>query len=499
MENDFLTVLKSEQNMTETENGDLSFTTSGSYILDLFSLGGAARNMSNENKVEMFRRAIAEHPQFAVRCMFYLRSPRKGQGERQIFRDFLLYLSKYHQDLLIRIIVYVEEFGRWDDLVYLIKLVPKDISNQIMEFLYRNLLRDVDNYFNRKSISLLAKWLPSINTSNSDQRKRALEFINYIQFNHESMSYKEYRQLLAGLRERIDVIEKKLTNNQWSEIKYENVPSKAMLKYRKAFTKHDEFRFERYLSDVQTGKKKMNMSVTYPHEVMGLFYHVMLDEQKYLEQENFIESAWKSLPNYAATDDNILVMADTSGSMSGTPLQIAVSLALYFAERNKGYFRNHFLTFSSDPCLQEIVGKNLFEKMSNLSNAAWEMNTDLRKAFMLLLDTAVRHKTLKSQFPKKIVIISDMQFDAGINFNESTFRTVKRKYSEKGFEVPQIVFWNVNASNKQVPVFMNEINTILISGYSPITFKYLLEGKEITPYDSMIEILEGEPFNKILI
>lgn len=489
MEKNYLKALVSASNVTETENGDKSFSSSKSAVLDLFALGGAIRNMDIGKKFQLYSKAVNEDALLAARCMFYLRSPRQGQGERKAFREFLQFVAKnYASDYFISMIPYIKDFARWDDLL---SLFNTDVSDEILLtisiYIKEQLIQDLKGVRDTTSISLLGKWMPSINTSSKKTRELAEKVRK-----STGLTQKEYRKVLSTLRAYLNVVETTITKNKWDEVNYEGVPSKAMMKYSKAFKKHDEDRFSEYLTKVHSGEKKMNMSVTYPHEIV-----LKLGDTN---QTKFLESAWKSLPNFANTEENALVVADVSGSMVGEPLAVSVSLAMYFAERNKGYFKDHFITFSSRPQLQQIVGKTLFEKYHNVRTSHWEMNTNLRAVFQMLVSTAKENHVPKEEFPTKIFIISDMQFDEGVRFpKHSTFEDIKTLYADAGYEIPQIIFWNVRATNDQVPVTKNEQNVILVSGYSPITFKYVLENKTMTPYEAMLDVLNNAPFDKIVV
>ena len=289
---------------------------------------------------------------------------------------------------------------------------------------------------NDKPVSLLAKWLPSVNASNKQTIINGKKIAKSL-----DMSEKEYRQTLSKLRKYINIVETNLSKKEYDNIIYSEVPSKAMNNYRNAFSRNDGERFAEFMNKVSTGEEKINASTLYPYDIV----------EKYLYGDNkaneVLEEQWKALPNYVEGENNFLVMADVSGSMYGRPLATSVGLAMYFAERNKGAFANTFMTFSEKPELVTIKGKNLFEKLNYVQNARWDMNTNLEAAFNLVLKTAVKYKTKKEDMPTSIVVITDMEIDECSNPDWLFYDQMKKKFEENGYEIPNIVFWNVNARN----------------------------------------------------
>jgi hypothetical protein len=275
----------------------------------------------------------------------------------------------------------------------------------------------------------------------------------------------------------------------------------AGLIYRNAFKKHDLNRYVAWQSDVKSGKNnaKVNTSVLYP-------YDIVREVRAGRSGNDTLDLQWNNLPNYFKNVNNsTLVMCDSSGSMttglSGNvqPLDVSVSLAIYCGERAKGPFKNHFITFSGVPTLQEIVGKNIYEKVHNLCNAHWSMNTDLQAAFDLILNTALKNKLSQEDLPSTLLIISDLAFDACRNNSLTNFETAKRKFESAGYKLPKVVFWRVNTIDKQQPVQRNEINTALISGLSPSIIQYLFDDQIVTPYQQMLKVLNSERYSVIKV
>jgi len=468
--------LKKETNFTRTENDALTHKTTTNSNLDFFALGGALRKRTEEDIQLIFSNAFTTDDKLALKTLFYLRDILEGQGERRTFRVIIKYLGNEYSERIKKLIKYVPEFGRWDDLMYLLDTkVEKDVIVFIKEQYEKDLKEKVP--------SLLGKWLPSENASSYKTKVLAKKVRKAL-----SITSKEYRKSLVILRDKIKIVEKLISEKKWGEIDYGHLPSKAGLKYRSAFSKHDAERYSEYLDDVKAGKKTINASALYPYEIVGK----VLDGQS----DETLNILWSNLPNYVKEDENAIVVADVSGSMIGLPMNISVSLALYYAERNKGKFANHFITFSNNPVLVEIKGKDVCEKISNISRADWDMNTNIEAVFDLILHTAIKYKLPQKEIPKKIYIISDMEFDRCTEEpNATVFSELKRKFKEKDYKLPELVFWNVDARQNQFPVTSEDNNVQLVSGASPILFKQIVSGK--SAYDLMVEILSSERYKDI--
>lgn len=338
--------LVSATNETVTENNADTYKSSLNALVDFFGMVGGMRN--NQKRVwELFLKAYAEDKLLTMKALFYLRDIRGGQGERELFRYILKNLVLLDEKIVSQNIYNVAEFGRWDDLFVLLdKEVPNDMQNNVFGVICTQLFRDLAKVEeDRQDISLLAKWMPSINTSSKNSRSLARRFAMWL-----GWSEKQYRKNLSKLRGVLRVVEKKMSARQWSDINYSAVPSKASLLYRKAFARHDEERYAQYLQDVLSGKQKMNAGTLHPSDIVGKFLKADSDPTTALD--NTLEAAWKSLPNFFGENKtrNILTVADVSGSMScydnGKPLHVSIALALYTAEKNEGAFHGSFLTFS---------------------------------------------------------------------------------------------------------------------------------------------------------
>ena len=184
-------------------------------------------------------------------------------------------------------------------------------------------------------------------------------------------------------------------------------------------------------------------------------------------------------------------MADTSGSMTcygGIPYATSIGLALYTAERNTGIFKNHFITFSDNPYLCEIKGKTIKDKISNIPSIV--ANTDIDKAFELILKTAKEQKLPQEELPSHLLIISDMEFDRGVySKNGTNFDGWKQAFNLEGYKLPIIIFWNVAGSTKGIPATKFDNDVAIISGFSTNILENLLTLENYTPTNIMLEKL----------
>ena len=218
------------------------------------------------------------------------------------------------------------------------------------------------------------------------------------------------------------------------------------------------------------------------------------------DERTALDTTWNAQENFAGSE-NALVVADGSASMYGGnviyPVAVALSLAIYFAERSTGEFRGHFITFSESPKLVEIKGRDIKEKVNYCAGFNEAANTDLAKVFALILRTAVKHNLPQSELPSMLYIITDMEFDdCTENAGITNFEHAKQAFAEKGYTLPQVVFWNVDSRNRHQPVSMNEQGVILVSGVSPRIFAMLKSGN-FSPMSFMLDVLNSERYKLI--
>jgi hypothetical protein len=472
----FLDQLKQTNNVAYTRNGAKSNKSTLDPVLDFFSKAGAMRG-DIPKAVKLFQKAYAKDQLLAVRCLFYLRDIRGGQGERDLFRACLQALEDIDETVAKSILHFVPEYGRWDDLF---SVRNSESLGELVQLISEQIRQDEANLASFKPVSLLAKWLPSENASSKKSRELARSFASLL-----GWTPVEYRKRVVALRQHIKLLEQQMSTKQWGEINYEKIPSQAHRKHVKAFKRNDEKRYTEYLGAVEKGEKKINVNTLYTYEV---FDTVGVDQAA-------ANAMWANLPDYT-NGKNALVIADVSGSMYGRPLSISVSLALYFAEHNKGPFHNYFMTFSDTPELHQVLGKTLAQKLGNIASDDWEMSTNLEAAFEAILDAALRDKATADEMPAVLYIISDMQFNSCVNTTMTNFNHAKARFEANGYKLPHVVFWNVNAHDES-PATMYDNGVTLISGSAQSTFKYAVEGK--TPIESMADILNSERYAQITL
>ena len=480
----FLTALETELNVTTTENGAKAYKSTLNECVDLFGKISACRKDIPQAR-KLFALAFKEDPETATRILFNARDIRGGQGEREVFRNLFKDLVSENSEIGEQLVELIPVYGRWDDL-----LVLENTSawGRVQYIILEQLRKDEVALTAGENVSLLGKWMPSINASSADSKRLGRRFAQLLGKNE-----REYRKFLTALRSRIKIVEQKMCSKEWSEIDYEHLPSRAGFMYRKAFAKQDATRYAEYLSAVEKGDKKINAGTIYPYEIVENYLY------KGASNDKTIDLMWEALPNYMEGQElNGLVVADVSGSMMGTPMAVSISLAMYIAERNTGIWKDKFITFSYRPEIQTIVGKTIGDRIRNLHRADWAGNTDLRAVFESVLNAGIKNDVPDAEMPKKLIIVSDMQFDQACASNKRTnFEQIEKMYHKAGYEMPQLVFWNVNAIGGNVPMTIHDTGTCLVSGCSPSILKSVLGGKVITPVDVMRDAVYTERYAPI--
>ena len=513
--NTFMNGLSNASNFTFTENGALTHKTTKSDLLDMFAMGAAYRTRSDADVILMFRKAFKENPVYALKCLFYIRDVRGGQGERRFFRVAMRDLAVQDTEAVLRNLKHIPEFGRWDDL-YVFEGTP--VEKQAFAFMREQLALDVQC----KTPSLLAKWLKSENTSS----KESVRLAN-ITRKHLGMTHKQYRKTLSILRERINVLERLMSAGKWDEIEFDKIPSKAGMKYKNAFARHDIERMkadkdvQSYADFAKDTTKKVNAKALYPYECVAEAFKAMrggmygyrsntpLDDTNRL----MVNKYWDNLADYFnGASFNGMAIVDTSGSMCGSsadaPINVAISLGMYCAEKAKGPFANHFITFSSNPTFMKVEGVDFCDKVVRMSHADWGGSTNVEAAFDMMLDTAIKNRCPQSDIPENLVIISDMEFDSCVTSgarsrdrwgggytlrkNDLTlFEAMAEKWAAHGYKMPHLIFWNVQARQNNVPMIGHGAVSY-VSGMSPSIFETIMTGK--TGYDLMMEKLNTERY-----
>ena len=445
------------QNNALTANGAITNSTSLSACLDLFFIAGATRTMSEESIIDMFLKARAENRTIAYLILFWARDCRGGAGEKRFFRTIAKYLltSATLAEEWEHVAMFAPEYGSWKD-IFEIEKPDENVLNWLNYQLTEN-----------PNSNLLAKWFP---------RKGP-----WFTAMHKYLSITP-KQLREWLVQKTYVVEHQICKKEFSVIEYSKVPSVAMNRYRKLFTKWDAERFAQFNEAVLEGKTKVNASVLFPYQL----YQALCKG----EDATAVEAQWNSLPDYMKdSTERIIPVCDVSGSMEGLPMDVSVSLGLYIAERNQGIFKNAFITFSAKPEMQYVQGTTLQDKLYSISQAGWGYNTNLQATFELILRSAVQASIPQSEMPTKVLIISDMEFDMACP-GGSNLDAIKAQYQKAGYDMPEIIFWNVNARVGNVPASMDDARIGLVSGFSPAILTAVLQGEVLSPYQLMLAAVD---------
>lgn len=495
-----------------TENGAVGYKTSGKALLDMNFMLSSMRTMPESKIWDYFLRSYNENKVFAVLWLFFARDITQGCGERRVFRAIMPRLAIENPNLVVNLLKLIPEYGRWDDLIDLWdKTSQKSVKDSALEIIYSQFRDDLYGACDHRQISLLAKWMPSINTSSRYTVARATRLANAL-----GLTPRLYRKRLSFVRNYLKVVERDMSANNWDSINYEAVPSKAALTYRNAFFRHDMERYSEYLDQVSSGVKQIHSGTLYPYEIVhaylkdGFSNSIILDET--------LEAQWKALPNTVAEGKSTLVVVDGSGSMlqeigrgaTATALDVAQSLGIYFAERLTGPFKDHFITFSSRPSLVYLDSDlSLASKLRVMGDYSDYTNTDIEKTFDLILKTAVKNHLSQDDLPANLLIISDMEFDAlseVFDYSEFRHRTVemtplfdaiRSKFESYGYKLPRLVFWNVMSRTGTIPVSENSNGVALVSGFSSNIADMIMSG-EIDPWKCLVDKLLGERYQAVI-
>ena len=495
----YLANLKTEANYTCTLNGAKTHGSTGDACLDFFAVAGGMRYRRPADQIALFEQAYIETPDLAMKLLFHLRDIRGGMGERKLFRTLLRHVARTWPNSARKNVPYIAEFGRWDDLLCLLgtpaqREAVQAIKAQLAEdeaALKRRETGDEDAH-----ISLLAKWLPSDNTSSPRTRKAAKRLIQAL-----GMEQKDYRRVVTALRARIGLTERQLTAKKPEKVNYEAVPAQAMLKYRGAFERNDGERFNAYLLSVCEGEKKLNADTLFPYEVLRPFFKGGYWSRSDPKGMDALEQLWDHLPG-AIGNANAISVVDTSGSMYCScgplmPALISQAMGLYCAERCEGLFHNHMITFESVPHLVEVHGATLRDKLKYIGNLPWGGSTNLEAVFNLILDTAVKHGAKQAEMPRVLYIFSDMEFNCAMhNADKTVYENARERFEVAGYQMPAVVFHNVNSWQMQTPVTAHTRGTALTSGASTHAMGHKFDGN-VTPMAHMLRVLNGERYAMI--
>ncbi len=460
-------VAKSKKNGL-THNGAVTRKTSGQSHLDLFAIAGACRN-AKDDVVRLFIKAYANDKALALRIMLWVRDIRGGAGEREAFRSVIRQLVTTDPIVLERLIPYVPEYGRWDDLIESLPLLSP---------LFASAAKAMHSAIVGGN-ALAAKWAP---------RKGAVAVALRDAW---KMTPKQYRQFIVS---HTHVVETQMCAKDWDAIDFSKLPSLAGLRYQSAFARNATARYEEFKSKLVKGDITINAGVLFPH-------NIVTNIRRGKGDTTVLNESWKALPNYVndtGIRNNVIVMSDVSGSMASsiggesTGLDVSLALGAYTAERLTGPFKDLVLTFSSTPLFVKLTGNTIADRLNSFDYENWEMSTNLQAAFQLILATGVKHNVPTADMPTTVVVISDMEFDACVD--NTNYSGIKQQYKAAGYKVPNIVFWNVNARLGNNPVKHDTAGTCMVSGYSPSILTAVLTGNDFDPMSIMMDTVGKERY-----
>lgn len=500
MKNTFIQKLREENNYTITENGGVAYKSTLSAIYDLFAFGGAYRSRSDEDCILLFKNAFEENKTLALKCLFYLRDARGGAGERRFFRVCINWLAKEYPEIAKNFIEEIPFYGRYDDL-YCLTETP--LEEDMFNFIKNQLKTDLKSLSNSENtgISLLAKWVKSENASSKETKELAKKTRE-----HMNLSHKQYRKMLSYLRTRINILEKLMSENRWDEIEFDKIPSKAGLIYRNAFARND-ITAKRYADFIHNKNTKVNAGTLYPYEIVNKVTSKISDFSGLrisATEREALQKYWDNQIDYLdGKKCKMMCVVDTSGSMTWgngkiQPIDVAISLGMYCAERIGEPFKDYFISFSSEPTLIKIEGVDFVDKVRRIYAQNLCDNTDLAAVFNLLKKLYLDGEVKASDLPDTLVCISDMEIDEGSYWRsseqtETEMEKIRKDWTSAGLILPKLVFWNVNARRNIVLDKGKGIS--LVSGCSPVVFKTLMSGK--SSIDLMLEILLSDRYAKI--
>lgn len=486
----FVANLENNLNVSYTENGARGLKTSGKNLLDMNFKVTSYRSASDSDIAYDFTRAFEEDSLAAMKWLFYARDVRGGLGERRLFRVVMKALAEEQSHYAEAVARLIPEYGRWDDLI---DLYDTSLHNTVVNIIRETLANDMRKCANNEpNISLLAKWLPSENASSKDTVRLAKKIIRDLH-----ITPREYRKTLSKLRDYLNVVEIKMSAKQWNQIDYPSVPSKANIVYKKAFLRNDEERRTAYLNALQDGHTTIKAGTLFPYEIVNKY-------RNSYGVDATLEELWKALPDLVQGAESTMVVADGSGSMtfctidkqsSATPLVVANSLAIYFAERCSGEFKNKYITFSNRPQLVHLTGKTLRDNLQIAYRHNEVANTNIEAVFNLILDTAVKNHMDQSELPGNVLILSDMEFDSATSgrVDKTLFQNIEDKFARAGYKMPRLVFWNLCGRTGTIPVTMNKSGVALVSGFSVGTLKMVMSNRT-DPYLALLDTINSERY-----
>ena len=501
----FLNAFESASTIGTTENGAMTFTSTLNHNLDFFALASAKRANPSE-AVSLFSEAYQENPVTALLNLFYLRDVRGGQGERAIFR---FCLERVDTQFITNegFLKLIPEYGRWDDLIVMMYTFSQNVN--VVSAIIKIIKNQIDLDTKSDHPSLLAKWIPLPNSVCNPVRKSIAHAIPKLL----GLTERQWRKVIVPLRNKLKIVERLMTEGRYPDIDYAKIPSRCGYFHRAAFMRHDCERYTKYLEDLAAGRTKINSGTLYPYEIIYKLRELLgFGSSSYFSRQHLDPSSpevvslmemWKALPEFF-TKGNVLPVVDVSGSMftpvsfgKAMAIDVSTSLGIYCAQHNTGMFKDHYVSFSESPMLIKLnPGKSLAENLQYILSKEVGYDTNFHKVFKVILKSMVRNNLPKEECPSIVLAISDMEFNS-VGTGRTNFELIKKKYDEAGYDLPQLVFWNVMSRGRNVPVRKDENGVVLISGMSPSILRFISEG-EINPEKFMMNVLLSERYHPVL-
>jgi hypothetical protein len=524
---------------THTDNGAIALDTTGSDIVDYLML--YTRTLTKEHNHQFLEKCWAVNPKKTVAVIFNGRDRLKGKKEKTVSNQAMLWLrDNKPYTYMANILTYVNNYGRWKDLLYICYENKGDgmIDNNYELTMFADRLREdlsdlkiseiveAANAANAaeatepkkvKSVSLCAKWAPSENDRNDSRKHFAKKIATILYGRDDAKKMEKYRkEYLAPLRKKINIVERLMCNNEWDKINYESVPGVASRRLHIAFNKHDSDRYCEYLATVRKGDAKINITGILPHELANYYVNLRSTQDEYEENET-IELQWRAVVNDVKSSlGNSLAIIDLSGSMfsasnGSVPAQVAISLGIITSMCCKGLFKNKFITFSDTPELVSLIPEDLYKEYTekgiepslytcfkSLVDVEFGYNTNFVKSCEMIIKYGKEHNIADADMPKKLFIFTDMQFDEATvdvvgkeqNGIEVLYKTIVKLFKAADYTAPKFIFWNLNSSHKQsFPVNCKTEGTAMISGFSEQLLKIFMTYDEFKPELIVEEIL----------
>lgn len=492
--------------LTRTQNNAPSHASTGNALVNLYFK--LTRDVvENPLFFKWIDEAWEEDPLATMRLLFNARDCRGGKGDRDSFLKAMVYIYEKHPEWFYANCSHIPEYGRYLDWIELMRDIGEPLPILVYD-IAAQLIRDQERMINGKPVSLLAKWIPSEGkfwdkeVGLTKPLCRALFQVEHVTSYYRKRLRQEY---LTPLRAYINIVESKMCGDDWENIDFSKVPGVAMHRLKKAFKKHTPEKFQQWLDEVQAGKNKVNAKTVYPHTLVADFMNKHMDES----EARVAESQWNVIledVKRKGSIDSSLVVCDVSGSMAGTPMEVAIALGILISSLAKPPFQNALITFSEQPEFFVLppYEHRLQEKVKAVRNMKWGYNTNFQKVFDVILERATKFGLTAEDMPKRLYVLSDMQFDMAFmsgyhpNNYKTTFDAVKTKYAQHGYAMPEIVFWNLRSDDTvDFPVKHNEQGVALLSGFSPSILKNILNGGDLSPMGIVRNVINDERYQRI--